>query len=87
MKRMHPNWKQQDVIDWVINQNKKDSYGKIARKLNDWGILTATERSFSAGTIRRMVKTPPKQQDMLHVFDRPERRSSPPFRTLSITQK
>jgi len=84
---MEPNWKQQDVMDWAINQNKKDSYAKIARQLNEWGILTATKRSFSAGTIRRMVLTPPKQQDMLHVFDRPERRSKPPFRTLSITQK
>lgn len=87
LKTMIPNWRQQDVMDWVIKQDKKDSHPKIARQLNDWGIPTSTGRKFSAGTVRRMVKTPPKQQEMLHIFDRPERKSKPPFRSLSVTQK
>lgn len=73
--RMNPDWHQQAVIQHVKdswNDNKGDSYAKIARDLNDWKILTSTGRQWNASGVRRLVKSPSKMQDQLHQFTPPK---------------
>lgn len=78
--RMEPHWHQQAVLEW-IQSNTTDSNSKIASRINACGIKTITGRKFSQSTVWRMKKTPPKYQDQLHQFTRPQRMISYPFRT------
>ena len=87
-KTMRPNWKEIAVMEWMKKSNEDGlSFAKIARQLNDWGIRTKTGREWSSSGASRTVTRPAKYHQQLHQFERPTRMPSPPFRTLSVTQK
>jgi hypothetical protein len=86
-KTMRPNWGEQSVLQWINTNAGTISNSAMARQLNDWGVKTKLGRDWAAAGIRRAHKTPAKYQLELHRFTPPKRMSSPPFRSLSITQK
>jgi len=87
-KTMRPNWKEQAVLEWIEAQHKTGlSNPKIAKQLNAWGVPTKGGKQWRAAGVRRMIVSPAKYQQELGQFDRPKRMASPPFRTLSLTQK
>ena len=88
-KTMRPNWREQDVLDWMASEYKKgkSSYSKLAKQLTKWGIKTKTGRDWKSSSVRRCIVTPAKYQEELHQFTRPERKSKAPFRSLSTSQK
>jgi DNA invertase Pin-like site-specific DNA recombinase len=86
-----PNWKEQDVRDWFIDEAKKGvSIPKIVKQLNRWGLKNKSGNDWTKSSLSGQVKKPAKLHKQLdnpkHNFKRPVR-SSPPFRTLSTTQK
>jgi len=81
---MRPCWHEQAVIAWV-KENYADkrnglSYAAIAKKLNNWGIRTATGREWSSSSVSSIIKRPAKLHDQLHQFEQPKLIQAP-FRT------
>ena len=93
---MKPNWREQDVRDWFMAENKKgESVSSICKKMNGWGLKNKSGNNWTVSSLRNQIKRPaqlhkqltnPKHQNNPH-FKRGSRRSSPPFRALSTTQK
>jgi len=77
--KMEPHWHQQAVSEWIVKQT--DSNNKIAKKLNNLRIKTVTGKNWSSATVWRSKNNPPKYQDQLHQFERPQRMITYPFRT------
>lgn len=74
-QRMNPNWHQQAVIQHVKdawNDNKGQSFSKIARDLNDWGVPSSTGRQWTSSGVSRLIKKPAKMHDQLHQFETPK---------------
>ena len=81
--KMTPCWHEQAVIDYVHqawDDDKGDSFSKIARNLNKWGIPTALGKGWTGTTVSRLIKKPSGYQDQLWQFTRPRRIISAPFR-------
>jgi len=77
---MRPNWHEQAVRNWMIENPGGFSANKIAQKLNDWNIPTATGRRWTASSVRSQKNRPAKLHDQIHQFEQPKRMLSPPFR-------
>jgi len=86
-KTMRPNWGEQSVLQWINTNADVISNAAMARQLNDWGVPTKTGRKWAPTGVRRAHKTPVKYHLELHRFTAPKRMASPPFRSLSTTQK
>ena len=87
-KTMRPNWKEQSVLDWIVEQNKKGwSNPKIAKQLCAWGIPTKKGSQWVGVGVRRHLVSPAKMHEQLHQFSPPKNRLKAPFRSLSTTQK
>tara|TARA_Y100001938_G_C8017566_1_gene393444 strand:- start:213 stop:1139 length:927 start_codon:yes stop_codon:yes gene_type:complete len=78
---MRPNWHEYAVRQWMINNPDKLSFAKMAKKLNQWKIPTATGRPWTESSCRSQVKRPAKLHDQIHQFTIPNKLISPPFRT------
>jgi len=78
---MRPNWHEQAVRNWIIENPEDLSTNKIASKLNQWNIPTTTGRTWTGSSVRSQQKSKAKLHDQLHQFEKPNRMISPPFRT------
>lgn len=81
--KMEPCWHEQAVIDYVHqawNDDKGDSFSKIARSLNNWHIPTTMGKEWSGTSVSRLINKPSAYQDQLHQFERPKRLITAPFR-------
>lgn len=87
-KTMRPNWKEQAVLEWLVEQKKLGkSNESSARQLNAWGVPTKLGKKWRGTNLSRHFNNPAKLHDQLHQFTRPKKMSKPPFRSLSVTQK
>jgi len=77
---MKPCWHEVSVRKWIIEELGNLSASKIASKLNDWGIPTATGRKWSQSSVRSQVKRPAKLHEQIHQFEQ-KNLIQPPFRT------
>jgi len=78
--KMRPNWHEQAVRNWIIENPDGLSTNKIASKLNQWKIPTATGRNWTGSSVRSQQKSKAKLHDQIHQFEQPKRMLSPPFR-------
>ena len=78
---MRPNWHEYAVREWMISNPDGYSNSKIAQKLNQWKIKTATGREWTQSSVRSQIKRPAKLHDQIHQFTIPNKLISPPFRT------
>ena len=78
--KMRPCWHEMAVRNWILENPDGLSANKIASKLNQWGIPTATGRLWSASTVRSQKSRPAKLHEQIHQFEEPKRMLHPPFR-------